>query len=32
MLAKGKQVDEVADLTALSIIDVEKLKVEMTKD
>jgi len=32
MLAKGKQVDEVADLTDLSIIDVERLKVEMTKD
>jgi len=32
MLAKGKQVDEVAELTTLSIIDVEQLKVEMTKD
>jgi len=32
MLAKGKQVDEVADLTDLSITDVEKLKIEMTKD
>ncbi|MDG5789892.1 transposase [Evansella sp. AB-P1] len=29
MLSKGKQVEEIADLTGLSISDVERLKEEM---